>query len=82
MALISGLMNGSAAGSVIAADVPSPWLAMPDASDSSTTWPPRAITSCMLDTVFSKRGPDGAITITGTFSSISAMGPCLSSPAA
>ena len=44
--------------------------------------PPRAATSCMLEIVFSKRRSYGAMTITGTFSSISAIGPCFSSPAA
>ena len=36
----------------------------------------------MLLTVFSNSGPDGASTITGTLSSISAIGPCFISPAA
>jgi hypothetical protein len=44
--------------------------------------PPRAATSCMFDTVFSKMRSCGAMTMTGMFSSISAIGPCLSSPAA
>ena len=44
--------------------------------------PPRAATSCMLETVFSNTRSYGAITTTGMFSSISAIGPCLSSPAA
>jgi len=44
--------------------------------------PPRAATSCMLDTVLSNTRSCGAITITGMVSSISAIGPCLSSPAA
>ena len=46
------------------------------------TLPPRACTSCMLLTVFSNSGPEGARTMTGTASSISAMGPCFISPLA
>ena len=56
--------------------------AMPSASEISTTLPPRAWTSCMFETVFSNSGPDGARTIIGTLSSISAIGPCFISPAA
>ena len=41
-----------------------------------------AAASRRLDAVFSKSGPGGATTITGTPRSMSAMGPCLSSPAA
>ena len=47
---------------------------------------PRARTSWMFDTIFSCSRPrpsgDGTSTTTGTPSSISAIGPCLSSPAA
>src|ERR1700680_477890 len=49
---------------------------------SATRALPRAATSCMLETVFSNSSSSGATTITGTFSSINAIGPCLSSPAA
>ena len=46
------------------------------------TLPPRAITSCTFDSVLSNSASDGASTITGTASSISAIGPCFISPAA
>ena len=55
---------------------------MPSASEMKITRPPRAMTSCALEAVLSKSGPEGAQTITGTPSSISAMGPCFISPAA
>jgi hypothetical protein len=45
------------------------------------TGPPRAMTSAVLETVFSKRASEGARTMTGVASSIRAMGPCFSSPA-
>ena len=61
---------------------PSPASAIPRPSLITTILPPRARTSCMLLTVFSNSGPDGARTITGTSSSISAIGPCFISPAA
>ena len=48
--------------------------------ETSITLPSRAITSCMLETVLSKSASEGASTMTGTSSSISAIGPCLSSP--
>ncbi len=60
----------------------SPASAIPSESEISTTLPPRACTSCMFDTVFSNNGPDGASTMIGTESSISAIGPCFISPAA
>ena len=66
----------------IVAMQPSPAAAMPAASEMRITRPPLARTSCMLLTVFSNSGPDGAMTITGTDSSISAIGPCFISPAA
>ena len=59
---------------------PSPAAAIPSASETSSTGPCRAITSCMFETVFSNSGSDGATTTTGTIRSTSAMGPCLSSP--
>jgi hypothetical protein len=46
------------------------------------TLPPRAATSCILETVLLIRCRRRAITITGTVLSISAIGPCFSSPAA
>ena len=55
---------------------------MPLASLKNTTWAPRAATSCKLEAVFSKSASGGAMTITGTSLSMSAIGPCLSSPAA
>ena len=48
----------------------------------SITLPPRAATSLMFEAVFSNSGSEGAMTITGVVSSISAIGPCFSSPAA
>ena len=54
----------------------------PAASLMTTMWAPRAAASRRLDAVLSKSGPGGATTITGTPRSMSAMGPCLSSPAA
>ena len=59
-----------------------PIWAQPLASDMKITLPPRAITSCMLEKVFSNSASLGAMTMTGTVSSISAIGPCFSSPAA
>ena len=44
--------------------------------------PSRAATSCMFETVFSNTRSCGAITMTGMVLSMSAIGPCLSSPAA
>src|SRR5579875_3405268 len=44
--------------------------------------PPRAMTSSTFDNVFSKRSSLGANTMTGTLSSIRAIGPCFISPAA
>ena len=63
--------------------------ALIDSSPSSAmamTRAPRARTSWMFETILScstarPRG-DGTMTMTGTPSSISAIGPCLSSPAA
>jgi hypothetical protein len=57
------------------------FAAAPLASVTRMSRPPRAATSCMLETVFSKTRSWGAITITGMVSSMSAIGPCLSSPA-
>jgi hypothetical protein len=54
----------------------------PAASEIITTRPPRAMTSSTFDSVFSKRSSGGASTITGTLSSMSAIGPCFISPAA
>jgi hypothetical protein len=54
----------------------------PSASVIRISRPPRAATSCMLENVFSNTLSCGAITITGMFSSTSAIGPCLSSSAA
>ncbi len=56
--------------------------AAPASSVMKMIRPPRAATSCMLETVFSKKRSKGAITMTGMFSSINAIGPCFSSPAA
>ena len=46
----------------------------PSRSEISAIWPPRARTSCMVLTVFSNSRPEAARTITGTASSIGAMG--------
>ena len=51
---------------VMVAMQPSPAAAIPATSEIRITLPPRARTSCRLDTVLSNSGPDGAITITGT----------------
>ena len=56
--------------------------AAPFASVRRMILPPRAATSCMLETVFSNTPSCGAVTITGMVSSISAIGPCFNSPAA
>jgi hypothetical protein len=53
---------------------------IPSAKTYST--PPRARTSSMLDFSFSSSSLFGATTITGISASISASGPCFSSPAA
>jgi len=55
---------------------------MPSRSEIRITRPPRAATSCMFEAVFSKSSSVGATTITGTASSMSAIGPCFISPAA
>ena len=47
----------------------------------ATTDPPRAFTSCMFPIIFSNTWSVGAIMTTGICSSISAIGPCLISPA-
>ncbi len=62
--------------------VSSPCSAAPFASPMSTIRPPRAATSCMFETVFSNTASCGAMTMTGTLSSMRAIGPCFSSPAA
>ena len=46
------------------------------------TCAPRAATSCMFDTTFSRTGDSVATTTTGVPSSSSAIGPCFISPAA
>ena len=50
-------------------------------SEKTYRVPPRALTSSKLETSFSAISLSGANAITGIFSSISAKGPCLSSPA-
>ena len=58
-------------------------LAIPGTSERKITLPPRATTSWTFAAVLSNNGsPPGAITMTGTSSSTSAMGPCFISPAA
>ncbi len=74
-------MNSAAVGMTMCAAMLQP-TASGGASEIKMIWPPRVATSCMLETVFSKSSSFGATTITGTFSSIRAMGPCFSSPAA
>ncbi|MOA50258.1 hypothetical protein D3C78_1732510 [compost metagenome] len=69
-------------GNVIVAMVSSLEAAAPFSSVMKMMRPPRAATSCMFETVFSKKRSCGAMTMTGIFSSISAIGPCFSSPAA
>jgi hypothetical protein len=51
-------------------------------SPITTFRPPRAATSCMLETVFSNTPSRGAMTTTSIASSTSAIGPCFISPAA
>ena len=66
----------------MACATPSRAAATPSASEIKITLPPRAITSCMFEIVFSNSASGGAITTTGMVSSMSAIGPCFSSPAA
>ena len=45
------------------------------------TFPPRAFTSSMFDTIFECTASRGAMKTTGMFSSMSAIGPCFISAA-
>jgi hypothetical protein len=49
-------------------------------ADQNVRHPPRAATSCMLETVFSNTASRGAMTMTGIDSSISAIGPSSTRP--
>ncbi len=82
MAYRIGATKGSTSGRTTVARASAESRAAPFASDRKITRPPRAITSSRFEAVFSNRESEGAITITGTSSSISAMGPCFISPAA
>ena len=69
-------------GIIIVFHVPSRASFAPSESVINKTFPPRAITSCMLETVLSNKSSFGANTITGIFSSTNAIGPCFNSPLA